>query len=316
MGKYKVTHGQCLYDVALHIYGSIEGITDLLINNEALSLSTQLKAGDELTYSDNYILNAEVVTSFSSSGTIPSTGERGVYFKEFTLPKSVEIRCSQKLASVSFVIAGSGTIEIDWGDNSAPQTIQLSDEEMAVNHIFDSSIGTDRKIRFYMDCTLKTLDISGMNPTALYILRPLYLERLTISKCTIQLVSLPMLRGLFRLTLADVTTANLLPLVELTELMELNLTKHTYTQPTIDSFLMALVANYGNRRNCSITMETEPSGEYREPQRDANERYVITSGMEAIWVITHEPAWNEAGAWQFIINNTTYKYEQINQPDL
>ncbi len=312
MGKYIVTHGQCLYDVALHIYGSIEGITDLLINNETLSLSTQLNTGDELTYSDDYTLNADVVASFSSSGTIPATGERGVYFKEFTLPKTIEIKCSNELTSVSYSITGSGTIEMDWGDNTDPQTITLSDDELVVNHTFDSSIGTDRKIRFYMDCTLKSLDISGMNPSALYILRPLYLERLTISKCTMQLVSLPMLRGLFRLTLADITTANLLPLVELTELMELNLTDHIYTQPTIDSYLMALVSNYGSRRNCTITMESEPSGVYQEPQRDEDNRYSITSGMEAIWVITNEPAWNEAGIWKFTINETTYQYEQIN----
>ncbi len=312
MGKYIVTHGQCLYDVALHIYGSIEGITDLLINNETLSLSTQLNTGDELTYSDDYTLNADVVASFSSSGTIPATGERGVYFKEFTLPKTIEIKCSNELTSVSYSITGSGTIEMDWGDNTDPQTITLSDDELVVNHTFDSSIGTDRKIRFYMDCTLKSLDISGMNPTALYILRALYLERLTISKCTMQLVSLPMLRGLFRLTLADITTANLLPLVELTELMELNLTDHIYTQPTIDSYLMALVSNYGSRRNCTITMESEPSGVYQEPQRDEDNRYSITSGMEAIWVITNEPAWNEAGIWKFTINETTYQYEQIN----
>jgi hypothetical protein len=29
MGKYRVIAGQNLYDIALHIYGSIEGIVDL-----------------------------------------------------------------------------------------------------------------------------------------------------------------------------------------------------------------------------------------------------------------------------------------------
>ena len=33
MGKYTVTEGQNLYDVALHLTGSIEGIVDLLICN-------------------------------------------------------------------------------------------------------------------------------------------------------------------------------------------------------------------------------------------------------------------------------------------
>ena len=37
---------------------------------------------------------------------------------------------------------------------------------------------------------------------------------------------------------------------------------------------------------------------------------MLTSGMEAVWVLTHEEAWNEGGVWEFIINETTYKYEQ------
>lgn len=31
--------------------------------------------------------------------------------------------------------------------------------------------------------------------------------------------------------------------------------------------------------------------------------------MEAIWMLTHEPVWNEGGAWTFIINQTIYTYE-------
>ncbi|MCS2956861.1 hypothetical protein NXX53_06170 [Bacteroides salyersiae] len=43
MGKYTVITGQNLYDIALHIYGSIEGIVDLLMNNPDLSLCDNLK---------------------------------------------------------------------------------------------------------------------------------------------------------------------------------------------------------------------------------------------------------------------------------
>lgn len=50
MGKYIVIQGQNIYDVALHIYGSIEGVTDLMVNNENLSFATELKAGDELVW--------------------------------------------------------------------------------------------------------------------------------------------------------------------------------------------------------------------------------------------------------------------------
>ena len=45
MGSYRVVTGQNIYDVALHLYGSVEGIVDLLVNNPALSLETELCSG-------------------------------------------------------------------------------------------------------------------------------------------------------------------------------------------------------------------------------------------------------------------------------
>ena len=53
MGKYRVIAGQNLYDIALHIYGSIEGIVDLMMCNTDLSLDTTLKVGDELAPNTN-----------------------------------------------------------------------------------------------------------------------------------------------------------------------------------------------------------------------------------------------------------------------
>ena len=63
------------------------------------------------------------------------------------------------------------------------------------------------------------------------------------------------------------------------------------------------------RRNCKVILDTQPSGTYKEPLKDSNGNYVITTGMEAIYVITHETAWNEAGSWSFDINGTIYQYE-------
>ena len=62
MGKYTVTAGQCIYDIALHLYGSIEGITDLLISNPALSLEDTLRSGQELVYSDDFEIDSDVAS--------------------------------------------------------------------------------------------------------------------------------------------------------------------------------------------------------------------------------------------------------------
>lgn len=54
MGKYAVINGQNLYDIALDLYSSIEGIVDLLMNNTDLSLADDLQTGDELIYTEFY----------------------------------------------------------------------------------------------------------------------------------------------------------------------------------------------------------------------------------------------------------------------
>ena len=61
MGKYRVVAGQNIYDIAMHLYGSIEGIVDLLINNPGLSLDDNLKSGDELEHTDGFTINPDIV---------------------------------------------------------------------------------------------------------------------------------------------------------------------------------------------------------------------------------------------------------------
>jgi len=92
MGKYTVISGQNLYDVALHIHGSIEGITDLLVSNPTLSMATVLSQGQELIYSDDYVIDPEIVAWNRLHRVVPANGERNVYFKEPNFPRVLEAR--------------------------------------------------------------------------------------------------------------------------------------------------------------------------------------------------------------------------------
>lgn len=66
MRTYTVRTGQNIFDVALTLYGSIEGVFDLLISNPegfnggALSMTTQLKSGMILNYHEEYIINPDI----------------------------------------------------------------------------------------------------------------------------------------------------------------------------------------------------------------------------------------------------------------
>lgn len=308
MGKYKITAGQNIYDVALHIYGSIEGVTDLMINNEELSLDTTLKSGDELIFSDDYLINPEVVAYYQTHRITPSSGERKVYPKEFSMPLMAEIFCSNSEISVECSMSGSGNIEVDWGDNSPVETISL-EKKAHITHLFDSSIGGQRRIAIYGNAQFKTLDITGLHVKELYLLTSVEVEQFTLCDTEGTLESLPLMKETYRVKLDGLKTGSLIPLLKLKKLMSLTLLRCVFKQPIVDEYLIGLVEQHDNRRNCKIELSTEPSGEYREPARNENHTYVLNSGMEAIWVLTHEEAWNEGGAWEFIINDKIYKYE-------
>lgn len=77
MGKYIVKSGQNLFDVSLSIYGSVEGVFDLLVCNESQSLSfdTQLYQGQILEYSDNYLIFKNVRDWLSDNNIKVANGE-------------------------------------------------------------------------------------------------------------------------------------------------------------------------------------------------------------------------------------------------
>ena len=307
MGKYRVIAGQNLYDIALHIYGSIEGIVDLMMCNTDLSLDTTLKVGDELIYSDDFIINADVVAYNEMHGIVPSNGEHHVYPKVFTKPISVAFSLPTELLNVQCSVSGVGTLEIDWGDNTDTEIITLTDKARILKHTFDSKVRKRRRIRWFTDAYFKQVDWSGLQPSAVAILQPMPIEELTLNDATLTLESLQMVAGIYSLNLSGLSCGNLKPLVECRELMEINLSDANIKPTVLDEWLIAMVERYGNRRNCEVILTAQPTGVYQEPKRnDETGKYNITSGMEAIWIITHEESWNEGGKWKFIINDKEY----------
>ena len=121
MGKYRVVAGQNIYDVALYLYGSIEGVVDLLINNPDLSFATTLTAGRELVYTDDFVIRADVVAYNGLHGIVPANGERHVYPKTFTLPLAVVLTLAAGIITVQCAVSGAGQLEIDWATTATPR---------------------------------------------------------------------------------------------------------------------------------------------------------------------------------------------------
>ena len=298
MGKYKITAGQNIYDVAMHLYGSIEGIVDLLINNPELSLDDTLKSGEELEYTDGFTISPDIVAYNRMYSLLPANGERNVYPKEPAGKRFMEL-----------YIDNNGTLEIDWGDNMELEVVVLSDETKELRHYFNDKITSVRRVSFYGEVRFRILEISRSHASSVYLLRPVSMEKFTCEKMELDISFLSLAEDTYELYFAGLQTGSLLSLLPLKRLMRLDLTGSKVKPSVLDTYLKALVAQHYGRRNMTVLLSTSPSGTYRKPEKDSNGNYLIASGMEAVWMLTHEPAWNEGGAWIFIINNQTYTYE-------
>jgi hypothetical protein len=306
MGKYTVTAGQNLFDVALHIYGSIEGILDLMMNNTSLSLAGALRAGDTLEFSDDYLINPGIVAHYRMNGIVPANGERNVYYRPADFPKVFKIRLNSVQTSAGFGVSGNGQIEIDWEDNSPLEKVMLRDTLQSLSHSFNSAVPKSRNILIYGDFSIKQLDFTDLQALSIFLFRTVTVEKLILKDSQANLIFLPLIKNVYEVNLSGLKTASLLPLLENKDLMKLDLSGINVPHDVLDEYLIASVKKHSGRRSCTVILTEHPSGEYREPGRDENGKYLPACGMEAIWVLCNEPAWNEAGYWKFIINDTVY----------
>lgn len=310
MGQYKATAGQNIYDVALHIYGSLDGLADLLINNTDLSLADTIQSGTVFRYTDELIVDSSVVKNLNANSVVPANGTRGVYFKDISIPLNLILVCSNLTNMISIHVSGNGNLLVDWGDNSDIQSIKLGSEVANIPHIFNSKISANRQIKCYGTADFSTLDISDISTTEVYFLRDITIENYIHAKCKSSLEHLRLSKNTLNIDLHDCRVTDLTPIIACNQLMTLNINSNNTHIIVIENYLKSLVTHYGHRRGCTINIQPQLSGSYKEPVMDSNSKYVINSAMEAVWVLVNEPTWQEAGFWKITINNKTYTTEQ------
>lgn len=138
--------------------------------------------------------------------------------------------------------------------------------------------------------------------------QPIIVDEVIISKNIVPLHGLFLFNGIYYVKINDIPITDLSPIKNMS-LSYLELKGISYSsEDVLNDYLKYLAKHNNQRRNCNVVIDTQPSGEYKEPDKDENGSYLITSGMEAIYVITHEAAWNESGPWIFNINGTIYQY--------
>ena len=287
MVQYIVKKNQNIFDIAIELYGSVEGIYDLLITNSWLSMEYDLKAGDVLEYHDYFVLNQGIVDEIRNKNYRPANGARHVYVKNPSENQIFQVHVPKDIEFSTIIVSGEGTMLVDWGDNFELQAINLTHTEVKIEHFFDNNVDK-RVIRIFGDFSLLTFDTTELNGN-LYTLYPVVVDEFISKSNEYSLEGLFLFSGTVVLNLTGMLIKDLSPIYNMS-LQELDLRGAHIEPEVIDDYLVNIVNNYGTRRNCTVYLTTEPTA----------------TGMTAIQTIINESAWNQSGAWVFNINGTIY----------
>ena len=194
MEKYVVKSGQNIYDIALTLHGTVEGVFDLLISNSQLGFDTELKSGDELNYNKSFVVNQDITTWLSGNGIEVRNGshtyaftdlestvkqhfdtyhaaeydktewmtpdERREYWGRLTKARMI-VKHSGRLSTVVAEIHEGKHLFVDWGDYSGIEIYEGGMASNRIEHCYKD--GGEHVQRYYGDFSCRMLDLSDLN---------------------------------------------------------------------------------------------------------------------------------------------------------
>lgn len=201
MPTYKVKNGQNIFDISLLLYGSVEGVYDLMISNGQLSMADDLKAGDELEYHDGFVINESVPEYFTENNITPTNSARHVYYKKTDAKLRCVIDWLVTEYYAAFSLSGDGEIIVDWGDNSELETIQLNSVSQRYEHYFDNTVSR-RLVRFYGDFNIKEFNATEVFGNIMPMM-PITVDEFVSYKNNLTLTGLFLFNGLYSVNLQN-----------------------------------------------------------------------------------------------------------------
>ncbi len=127
MKQYTTKYGQNIYDIAIVLYGSIEGIFDILVNNANINVNDEIPAGTVIQYDETFIINPQIRKALEDDGVNVANSTPG-YCCSIVDDKTLRIIVDQCGATSSIsVCLMSGTMYIDWGDGSSIDIVETGD---------------------------------------------------------------------------------------------------------------------------------------------------------------------------------------------
>lgn len=127
MKQYVVKSGQNIYDVSMTLFGSLEGIADLMVNNDSLTLESQLTTGQVLNYDEDFVIDKDLVQWFKDNNIIVKNGNGGIVaFDVKTLIANTIEETNKKLAIL--YKAGKLSVSYDGPHISKPRLPFFTDD--------------------------------------------------------------------------------------------------------------------------------------------------------------------------------------------
>ena len=311
VGIYTTNINQNISYVAIDVHGTVNGITDILVHNEWLSIDSEIKAGTEIGYSTEPILEEQVVVDLDRKNITPINSSRNVYYKPIQEGKIADIFISDNTPEFHISRKGGGELIVDWGDNSELEIISPNQE--FIFHSFDISEDSSiRRIRIYkksndeMSVYVKTPSIYQV-----FLYHEVDIYEYEDNSPLSDLSFFQMMRGLKRLKINNVSTNSLESISSIETLRDIEVKSKFISQESMDRFFIGIIENYGERLPAKINVSVKPNGDFREPQKieheDGTKETVFKNGMEAVWQLVNDPEWNsEFYKWQIIIDGTDF----------
>lgn len=156
MSQYVVGVGENIYDVALKLYGSIEGIVDLLASND-VSMETKLSKGDILEYHEVPI-NQDIVKWIDDNNIAVKNSESGAYAFVDKRP-NVIVRQNGLVSSIVVKLHEGATLFVDWGDGSH-SSVDDTDETIVEHNYGDAG---EHIVTLYGEANYELLDFRELN---------------------------------------------------------------------------------------------------------------------------------------------------------
>lgn len=287
METYTTKVDQNIFDVAIQLYGSIEGVFDLLISNPKLSINDELATGTVLNYHDYFTINKEISDALMRNP--PASVPHSVYYKTPPTPCVMMMTIPSFWDSGSFQVSGNGEMVIDWGDNSTLQTVSLNSTSQTIMHYYNNKIhDPERVVYFYGKFDIQRINLSEL-AGEFYPIQSMTVDELAYDKYAGDISGVMLCNGLNVLELTHGNIRILRPIYDLS-LQILNLSQSIVPPEEFEAYLQYITMNYGKRRDCIVTADVE----------------LTDQALEYIRIIVNNPDWNINGQWTFNINGVTY----------